>query len=211
MEAMVDNGEEWLQPLLEFRAYLAETINPMHKLKYRDIKGRDGQVKLKKDGTYAARTYKLDTSRTMLEKLLHTQLAIQQFGPDPHACLIDQEELMEIRRIWRTERQDWEDSVPLIFNQIMGYDLAWPIDDDIIFDNEQKALLSGVCREFDIPFDLVARLLEVEKRSAGMARRAGIQDSIAAVFRQAWNDLDDPMPALDEPSDIHLRVLNEIP
>jgi len=211
MEGLVDNGEEWLQPLLEFRAYLAETIDPAHKLRYRDTKGRDGRERKKKDGTLAARTYKLDTSRIMLEKLLRTQLSIRQFGPDPEASLIASEELLEIRRIWRTERQDWEDSVPAIYRTVMGHDLDWPIDDDVVFGNEQKELLLGACREFDVPFELVARLLEVEKRSAGMARRAGVQDNIAAVFGQSWGCHEAVAPMTGAHGQFSLDGLNEAP
>ena len=70
MEALVDKGEEWLEPLLEFRDWLATTIDPARKREFRDIKGRDGRVILKKDGTPAARTYKLEASKEMLERVL---------------------------------------------------------------------------------------------------------------------------------------------
>jgi DNA sulfur modification protein DndC len=33
--------------------------------------------------------------------------------------------LHEIRRIWRKERQDWEDSVPLIYAEMTGETLDW--------------------------------------------------------------------------------------
>jgi len=38
MEAMVDSGEEWLEPLLEFREWLAETVDPERKHEFRDVK-----------------------------------------------------------------------------------------------------------------------------------------------------------------------------
>src|SRR5262249_3714874 len=69
MEALVENGEEWLEPLLNFRDYLATTAEPDRKREFRDIRGRDGRVILKKDGTVAARTYSPKTSREMLEAL----------------------------------------------------------------------------------------------------------------------------------------------
>lgn len=186
MEALVENGEDWLDPLLKFRDHLAETIAPARKREFRDIKGRDGRVILKKDGTPAARTYKLEASKQMLEKLLLAQQAVRLNGPNPNETLISEEELHEIRRLWRTERQDWEDSVPKIFRQVSGYDLEWPVDDDAHFDTDHKALLASICNEYDVPFDLVAKMLEAERRSAGMARRAGIQKSLEAVLSQEW-------------------------
>ncbi len=186
MEAMIDNGEEWMEPLLEFREWLAVTIDPARKREFRDIKGRDGKVKFKNDGTLAARTYTLATSRLMLEKVLRAQQSVRRNGPDPQATLIDEEELHEIRRLWRTERQDWEDSVPQIFRSVTGRDLDWPVDDNGWFDDEQKKLLVGICAENSVPFDLIARLLEEERRTSGMARRAGIQKAMTTVLAQEW-------------------------
>jgi len=100
--------------------------------------------------------------------------------------LISAEELYEIRRLWRVERQDWEDSVPHIFRAVNDYDLNWPKDDDGAFDADQKELLSSLCQEHDVPFDLVARLLEVERQSSGMTKRAGVQKALQAVLSQEW-------------------------
>jgi DNA sulfur modification protein DndC len=188
MEALVDNGEDWLEPLLRFRDHLAETIDPERKREFRDIKGRDGRVILKKDGTPAARTYKLEASQKMLEELLHAQQSVRRNGPNPNETLISEEELHEIRRIWRTERQDWEDSLPKIFREVNGYDLEWPVDDDVHFDTDQKVLLENICNEYDVPFDLVAKMLEAERRAAGMARRAGIQKSLDSVLNEEWRN-----------------------
>lgn len=200
MEAMIDNGEEWMEPLLEFREWLSETIDPERKREFRDIKGRDGKVKWKKDGKLAARTYTLETSQQALEKLLRAQLTVRKSGPDPSAALIDEEELHDIRRLWRTERQDWEDSVPRIFREVNGYDLDWRIDDNSHFDSEQKTLLSQLCEQHDLPFDLVARLLEAERRTDGMARRAGIQKAISSVLAEEWRSEDEILAETNTPS-----------
>lgn len=191
MEALIDNGEEWMEPLLEFREWLARTTDPEQKREFRDIRGRDGRVVLKRDGTLAARTYKLEVSKQMLDRVLQIQQAVRRNGPDPHVVLISEEELHEIRRIWRTERQDWEDSVPKIFRKVNGYDLNWPIDDDGSFNNGEKELLDGICREYDVPFDLVAKMLEQERRTHGMARRAGIQKALAKVLSEEWRSEDE--------------------
>ncbi len=186
MEALIDSGEEWMEPLLNFREWLALTTDPEHKHEFRDIRGRDGRVVFTKDGTPAARTYKLEVSRQMLEKLLRAQQAVQRDGPDPNFLLISEEDLHEIRRIWRTEREDWEDSVPCIFRQVNGHDLQWPMDDNVHFDASHRLLLESVCREYEVPFHLVAKMLEEERRANGMARRAAIQKRLEAVLAQEW-------------------------
>jgi DNA sulfur modification protein DndC len=196
MEAMIDNGEEWLEPLLEFREWLAVTIDPARKREFRDIKGRDGKVKFK-TGTkeLMARTYKLETSQQMLEKVLRIQQQVRCNGPDSQATLIEEAELHEIRRLWRTERQDWEDSVPRIFCEVNGYDLDWPVDDNGHFDDEEKKLLAGICGENEVPFDLIARMLEEERRANGMARRAGIQKALERVLAQEWRSEEEILSA----------------
>lgn len=195
MEAMIDNGEEWMEPLLEFRDWLMLTIDPARKREFRDIRGRDGKVKFKNDGQLAARTYTLATSRIMLEKLLRMQQQIRRNGPDLQAVLIEEDELHEIRRLWRTERQDWEDSVPRIFREINNYDLDWPTDDNGHFDDEQKKLLDRVCAENEMPFDLIARMLEEERRQNGMARRAGIQKALQRVLAEEWRSEEEILTA----------------
>jgi len=60
MEALIENGEDWMEPLLNLRDHLATTTDPQRKREFRDIRGRDGRVIFKKDGTLAARTYKLE-------------------------------------------------------------------------------------------------------------------------------------------------------
>jgi len=218
MEAMIDNGEEWMEPLLEFRQYLMETTNPELKHKFRGLKGRDGRVKFikaahsageaasktpkytvedgrvifRQEGTAAARTYTLETSRDMLHRLLNAQKQVQDAAPrDGEGHLISEDELMEIRRIWRNERQDWDDSVPSIYRELYQHDLNWVTDDDGAFASDQRALLEGLCAEQDVPFDLLARLLAVEKASAGLARRAGIQKGIAGVLGEEWRGIQD--------------------
>jgi len=186
MEALIDGGEEWMEPLLDFRAFLAITTDPKRKREFRDIRGRDGRVILKKDGTPAARTYKLSVSKVMLEKVLQAQAAIQRDGPNPGSTLISWEELREIRKIWRTERQDWDDSVPAIFTAVNGYQADWPVDDDGQFDAQHHTLLTSICRKHDVPVELVARLLEVERRTNGFARRAGIHKQLGAELSREW-------------------------
>lgn len=186
MEALIDHGEEWMEPLLEFRDWLAETTDPERKHEFRDAVGRDGRIIIKKDGTLAARTYKIDVNKKMLEELLIIQQKIRKHGPDPDLTLIAPEELQEIRRIWRVERQDWEDSVPQIHRKVCGYDLDWIVDDDNPFDENHKALLSSLCKEHDVPFELIARMLEAERSAYGLARRSRIHKALETTLAREW-------------------------
>ena len=186
MEAMIESGEGWMEPLLAFREWLAETTNPERKHEYRDVRGRDGRVLVKKDGQLAARTYKLDVSKRMLEQLLRMDQELSQTVPGGSLRLISEDELLEIRRIWRTERDDWEDSVAEIVSRVRATPWAPPSDDFWGLGAHEKRLLQTLCAEKGLPFSLLAKLLEQERRTLGMARRSSIHKSIEHILGQDW-------------------------
>lgn len=187
MEAMIDNGEEWMLPLLEFRDWLADTQDPAKKHLFREHKRRTGQVSVK-DGKLIRGPYKLEFCKEILRRLLDTQNQVRAEGPDANQELISAAELHEIRRIWRTERQDWDDAVPQIYAEMTGRTLDWLQDDIGAFSAQEYRVLSEVCQAHDLPTDLVARLLEQERQLQGMHRRAGIFQRIDEVLREEWRD-----------------------
>lgn len=187
MEAMIDNGQEWMLPLLEFRDWLAETQDPAKKHLYREFKRRTGQVTVK-DGKLIRGPYRLEFCKEILRRLLETQNQVRADGPDPDVELITAAELHEIRRLWRTERQDWEDSVPQIYYEMTGQRLDWLQDDIGAFSMQEYQVLDEVCQHHDLPTDLVARLLEQERQMQGMHRRSGIFQRIDQVLREEWRD-----------------------
>jgi DNA sulfur modification protein DndC len=186
MEAMIDNGEEWMEPLLEFRNLLASTQEPSEKLKFRRVKRRDGRVKLKKDGTESPGPYKLEWRQEFLRRLLTAQQQIRRTGPDPNGTLISEAELHEIRRLWRSEEQDWGDSLPQIYRDVMGDDLDWVRDDVTGFSTKDSALLTNIARKHGVPSGLIAKLLDLERDMHGMGRRAGIFEKIKSIVHEDW-------------------------
>jgi DNA sulfur modification protein DndC len=192
MEGMIDSGEEWLEPLLEFRDLLAETQEPEKKRLYREFRRRSGQVAFIR-GTDAPvpGPYKLEFCKELLRRLLHTQVKVQRDAPPGDApLLIHDAELHEIRRIWRTERGDWADSVPLIVREALGRDLDWVIEDAVSFTADDGRLLEEVCQAHNVPSELVVRLLDIEREAHGLKRRHAVHTRIEDLFRQEWRDLD---------------------
>jgi len=189
MEGLIDNGEEWMLPLLEFRDFLAETQEPERKADIREHRRRNGKI------TFVGRKlirgpYTLEFCKKLLRKLLETQQQVREEGPDPNLQLITDAELEEIRNIWRTERSDWEDAVPQIYKDIVG-EREWIVDDTTSFTAEDKQLLSAICDENEIPVALVAKLLDTEQQMDGMLRRAGIHARIDAIFHEDWHSEDE--------------------
>lgn len=191
MESLVDNGEEWMAPLLDFRNKLATHRRPEVKRKIRSIKRRDGRVWRRKnadgsEGSPIPGPYLFEVRCEMLRELLDIEQRVRQEGPDANARLIREDELRQIRKIWRTEEQDWEDSVPKIYREVTGQELPGLMDDVTSLTSADASLLREVCTRHDVPSRLIGKLLDLERDMQGMGRRAGIFKEIDRVFREDW-------------------------
>lgn len=196
MEAMVENGDAWLEPLLDFRDMLAETHDPATKAKVRDHVRRNGQVTPKTFGTaddpFVRGPYRFDFCREVLRKLLLAQERSREMAPPGQDVeLITATELHEIRRIWRYERNDWADSLPVIYEEITGRKLAWINDDDGAFHSDDEALLDELCSEHGVPLGMVKTLVETERELQGLKRRSTIMQRLDAVLGQEWRTEDE--------------------
>ena len=187
MRALIDSGETWLQPLLEIRDLLSLTQDPNLKPFYREYKRKSGIVSFKSDGSgiISRGPYKLEFRKEILTRLLKAQKKTNEKNHNCRLQLILPDELHEIRRIWRTEEGDWEDSVPRIFREVNGTDLEW-LQDDVTFSSKEKSLLSEICRKHDVPVELVMKLFDVELQSQGMTRRSSIHKRMNRVFSEEW-------------------------
>lgn len=215
MEAMIDNGDEWMLPLLEFRDWLTITQVPENKHLYREHKRRNGRILIDAKSVNGERLrglrqieehvenegpnsieaaklvygpYKMSFRKEMLRRLLETQETVRRDGPNPDEELITEDELHEIRRLWRTESMDWDDSVPQIYSEVTGKELDWLQDDIGAFSAQEYRVLDELCIDANIPTELVAKLLEQERQMQGMHRRAKIFQRLDQVLSEDWRD-----------------------
>lgn len=189
MEALIDNGEEWMVPMLEFRDFLAATQDPERRKEVRDYRRRDGLVHFRKRGQgelLIRGPYRLAFRKQLLTRLLQVQEQIRHDGPDAQIELISPEELFEIRRLWRVEAQDWEDSIPGIYQAATGRDLPWPQDDGAFFGADERALLAQICAEEEVPTDLMVALIESQRQHGRLTGRTVIHARIDEVMRSEW-------------------------
>ncbi len=193
MENLINAGEEWMRPLFEFRNLLNETLDPAKKPLYRSHKRRNGKIAYitRKDPSseitrIAYGPYKLEWRKRFLELLLLAQKSVRSEGPYPDIELITLSELEKIRAFWRDEEYDWADSVPEIYERIMGEKYPFGNDDGVSFTNEDLELLEKHCIIEGIPVGLVARLIDIERNMQGMARRSGITKKIKEIFDEDW-------------------------
>ena len=188
MEAMVENGEEWLEPLLEFRNRLSALQNSALWPSIRKYKRRDGRIKLKDGAPQPWGPYTIETRRDLLRGLLEVQARVSSTEGHEETALIQKEELEAIRNLWRLEENDWADSVPQIYRETIGRDINWTRYETPVFRSEEQETLRVICDRHNIPMEMVAKLIEVERSLQGMSRRASIQKRLASVFEEDWRE-----------------------
>ncbi|ABS54879.1 phosphoadenosine phosphosulfate reductase [Methanoregula boonei 6A8] len=208
MEALIESGEDWMEPLLDFRNELAETQIPEKKLEYRDYRRMNGKVKFMQAGDskkVIPGPYTLEYSKILLRKLLEAQKSVRKNGPNPNFSLILLEELQEIRRIWMTQKSDWNDSVVKIYEEVTGERLDWTKDDLGSFSQSEQDLLKKICDDQKLPLRLVTKLLDVERQMQGMTRRSSIYNRIGEVLSEDWISEDEVKKALINPKAVDTK------
>lgn len=190
MEAMIDNGEEWLEPLLDLRDELAETQNPDRKREFRDFKRRNGSVTFVGDSEKSIPgPYLFAYRKELLRKVLEAQEQVNaKAPPGEKTVLIQVEELREIRRIWRVEQGDWGDAVSETVKAVTGKELPAEAADGFEFQADDAKVLAEVCATHDLPPRLMAQLLEAERSVRGLKRRTLIHRKVASILEQEWRD-----------------------
>jgi DNA sulfur modification protein DndC len=189
MEALIESGEDWMEPLLDFRNELAETQIPEKKHIYRDHRRMNGKIKWmeKEDGRKIIYgPYKFEYSKELLRKLLTAQMNVRKNGPNPNFTLIQPEELHEIRHIWMTQKSDWDDSVAKIYQEVTGETLDWTKDDLGSFSKAEQELLQKICDTKKLPLRLVTKLMDVEQQMQGMTKRSSIYNRIGEILSEDW-------------------------
>ncbi|MEZ9852212.1 DNA phosphorothioation system sulfurtransferase DndC [Vibrio breoganii] len=200
MESLIQNGEEWMSPLLEFRNKLAMTTDPANKAEFRNHKRRTGRVSYQyaKEGEDIASErkhvpgpYWLKYRRQWLRELLELDKKYKAEGREIE--LITVPELHAIRQEWIHDpnEPDWDDSLPTIFKDVYGYDLDWVYDDNASFGKDDAQLIHELCNNFDVEPEMIMKLIELEVSMEGLSRRSGISNKIASLLKRDWGSLEE--------------------
>lgn len=192
MESIINSGEKWLQPLLDFRDWLAGTKDPAQKEKIRSVRRRNGRVQFQETDEGERKLiwgpFTLEFRKVILEKLLDAQITIQKSPKGKDITLVSEEELLEIRRLWLFEEGDWEDSIPQIFTKQTGRKLNILENDWAGMGGVELQILRDICENYDVPVGLFTELFDTERRQFGMTRRSTIFNDIEKVLKKDWRN-----------------------
>lgn len=187
MEAMIlnDQEKEWMSILLEFRNEFGNEDGDRERRSFRRMRGNlQGNY-----GKLFHGPYKKEVREYWLERLLNIQKEIQENGPEEFSDLelIRIPELQAIRRIWVNDKHEFDDSLPKIYEKVVGKEFEDP--EWIHYENfeaEEWNILKEVCEEMfpdeELAFEMMYSLVDVENKSSGVNQRKGILDSVNSII-----------------------------
>ncbi len=192
MAAMIQNDEEksWMLPMLDFRNYIAGDWNTDRKR--RDFRRRDGHLTWYNNRLVHG-PYTQETREDFLRKLLQVEKLVHEIGPDSikNIPLITKEELKLIRQIWLDEFHEFEDRLPIIYEEETGI----PYEDGSIGKNKyfgaQEATLiaevcSDVCKGETLMPQMIKALLDVEAKAAAMSNKRNVINNLEKEIKKAF-------------------------
>lgn len=178
MSALVNNGQEWMSPLLKFRRQLVEDRNlPENRSKYR----RNGQVALNEDGEDFGRMSE-DYCARILKDLLEVQKKVQLTRPD--LVLITNQELIAIQVIWNRD-MNFEHNVSSIYQEVFGEALS--TNNIKSLDNTERRLLKEVCSEEPEYFGLIDNLISLQESKTLMISKYGLHNDLEKRIEEFVN------------------------
>ncbi|GIK21743.1 MAG: hypothetical protein BroJett005_11570 [Ignavibacteriota bacterium] len=176
MEALIENGEEWMEPLMELRDLLSASREDRDK---RETKRRNGMSGADIWGPYTP-AFRAE----FLDKLLRAQKEIQSVQRD--ITLINYQELVAIQVLWYRDNI-FNFNVADIYNNIYGTDIQLENGNQAI--KKEKELLKKVCKESE-DFELINELLALQKTKTLLMTNRGLQNDLE-------NKLDDFISSRD--------------
>lgn len=169
MKALVNNGQDWMKPLLDFRNKLNEDRN---KVENRSHTRRNGQVAVREDGTPNGNNlphYRYE----ILKDLLMIQYQIQK--EKPYVKLINNQELIAIQVIWNRDGI-FDYSVGDLYKSI--YDKEISTHNSKSLNDTEKRILKEVCADDQAYYGLINNLIALQETKTLMISKYGLHNDV---------------------------------
>jgi len=172
MEALIANGEDWMDPLVELRDMLAESRdNP----DLREERRRNGTIT---EGILGP--YKPSFRADFLTALLKGQKEIQESYPE--MILINYQELVAIQVLWYRDNI-FNYKVADIYNSIYGTSISLEgAEDERLL--REKEMLKEACGDNQEDFQLINELLTLQKSRTILMNSRGVQTDLENRLKQ---------------------------
>jgi len=180
LKAFIDGGAEWLNPLRKYRDWMLELrSNP----DAREHKRRNGVMYRKADGTFGLGPFTLETRKEMLKRLLQLEV-------DSGLDLITLEELKYIDYLWDQEGDLTRRSLVDIYYDVKKERLPWDEYKVPVFSEDVLNTIQTMCDEFDIPFELMSKLIIEIEANKHYTNTSNITKAFDKIMNQGWLHFD---------------------
>ncbi|WP_304131734.1 DNA phosphorothioation system sulfurtransferase DndC [Mesonia mobilis] len=169
MSGLIENGQEWMLPLLNFRNSLVDNRNLS---KNRMATRRNGQPAVTEDGHHQG-NYTPEYRAKALKELLEIQKLVQK--DRPHINLITNQELIAIQVIWNRD-MIFDKTVGQIYREVFNKD----IDTNNIksLDDTERRILKEICGEEVSYYNLIDNLISLQETKTLMISKYGLHNDI---------------------------------
>jgi DNA sulfur modification protein DndC len=169
MTALVDKGQGWMKPLLDFRNRLVENRNlSENRLNVR----RNGQEAVREDGSFNG-SYNGLYRYKILKDLLLVQKEIQK--DRPHITLINNQELIAIQVIWNRDGL-FDFTVGNLYKEIFNKEIS--TNNIKTLDATEKRILREVCSEETKYYHLIDNLITLQETKTLMISKYGLHNDV---------------------------------
>ena len=176
LKNFIDHGASELIPLRDFRNWLVELrATP----EARDYRRRNGSVYLTSSGEYGRGPFTMETRKEILKRLLQLEV---ETGFE----LITLEELKMIDKLWEDEGDLSRRSLVEIYAEVKGQKLPWDNYRKAKYDEETIDLLHSLCAKYEVPFDLVSKLMISVDNSQFYTRSAVTAKNVERILNEGW-------------------------
>ncbi len=180
MGSLIENGQQWMKPLLKFRNELQEGRN---KSKNRESTRRNGQLAINEEGLNQGNytpLYRYQILRDLL--LIQKQVQVER----PLFNLITNQELIAIQVIWNRDNY-FEKSVSELYKEIY--------QDDIYNNNfksissVEKSILKEECQDDTAMYRLIENLISVQQTKSLLVSNYGLNNDLEKVLESQIDQL----------------------
>ena len=176
LQNFIDHGAENLIPLRRFRNWLVELrATP----EARDWRRRNGAVYFNSDGDFGRGPFKLDTRKEILKRLL-------QLEDETGFELITIEELKMIDKMWEDEGDLSRRALVDIYYEVRNKRLPWDQFKHAKYDNDTIQRIDALCQKYEVPFELVSKLLIAVDNTKFYTRSAISAREVEKIMNQGW-------------------------
>jgi DNA sulfur modification protein DndC len=169
MSALINNGQNWMTPLLKYRNDLVDNRN----LSENRMTTRRNGIRAVTDDGHNQGNYTPEYRARILKELLEIQKGLQV--ERPHISLITNQELIAIQVIWNRD-MIFDHSVADIYKSIYNKDIS--TSNIKALDDTERRILKDICNDDVEYYHLIDNLITLQESKTLMLSKYGLHNDV---------------------------------